>query len=78
MDQDSYDFGREAQATIAPAWRNEITMSSIEAIAEHAPGKSIELITPRPLLMILAKDDKITPPYPSERLSPEQASRSIY
>lgn len=31
-------------------------------ISEHAPGKSIELITPRPLLMIIAKDDKSTPP----------------
>jgi len=62
IDQDSYDFGQEAQRTIAPSWRNEITMSSIEAISEHAPGKSIELIAPRPLLMILAKDDMITPP----------------
>jgi len=38
IDQDSYDFGREAQATIAPSWRNQVTMSSIEAISEHAPG----------------------------------------
>src|SRR5260370_28698450 len=62
IDQDSYDFGQEAQRTIAPSWRNEITMSSIEAISEHAPEKSIELIEPRPLLMILAKDDMITRP----------------
>src|SRR6266704_5622621 len=62
IDQDSYDFGQEAQRTIAPSWRNQVTMSSIEAISEHAPGKSIELIAPRPLLMILAKDDQITPP----------------
>ncbi len=62
IDQDSYDFGQEAQRTIAPSWRNLVTMSSIEAISEHAPGKSIELIAPRPLLMILAKDDQITPP----------------
>jgi fermentation-respiration switch protein FrsA (DUF1100 family) len=60
IDQDSYDFGQEAQRTIAPSWRNQVTMSSIEAISEHAPGRSIELIAPRPLLMILAKDDQIT------------------
>src|SRR2546426_1085186 len=48
-DQDSFDFGREAQATIAPSWRNQVTISSVEAILEHAPGQSIELIAPRPL-----------------------------
>ncbi|RWA53424.1 hypothetical protein AU476_13955 [Cupriavidus sp. UYMSc13B] len=37
-------------------------MSSLEAILEYAPAKSIELIAPRPLLMILAKGDAITPP----------------
>jgi uncharacterized protein len=61
-DQDSYAFGTEAQATVAPSWRNEVTMSSLEAILEHAPAKSIELIAPRPLLMILAKNDAISPP----------------
>ena len=61
-DQESYDFARGAQATIAPSWRNEVTMSSLDAILEHAPAKSIELIAPRPLLMILAKDDPISPP----------------
>ena len=59
-DQESYEFAHGAQATIAPSWRNEVTMSSLEAILEHAPGKSIELIAPRPLLMILAKDDTIS------------------
>jgi hypothetical protein len=31
-DQDSYNFGHDAQTTIAPSWRNQITMSSPEAI----------------------------------------------
>jgi uncharacterized protein len=61
-DQDSYDFAHQAQATLAPAWRNEVTMDSLEAILEHAPGRFIDLVAPRPLLMILAKDDAITPP----------------
>jgi hypothetical protein len=61
-DQDSYDFAQEAQATVATSWGNEITMSSFEAILGHAPAKSIALIAPRPLLMILAKDDAISPP----------------
>jgi fermentation-respiration switch protein FrsA (DUF1100 family) len=59
-DQDSYDFAQEAQAAGAPSWRNQVTMSSFEAILEHAPSRSVELIAPRPLLMILAKDDTIS------------------
>jgi putative oxidoreductase len=31
-------------------------------ILEHAPGRFIDLVAPRPLLMILAKDDAIAPP----------------
>src|SRR5258708_7928658 len=48
VDQDSYKFGTTAKATIAPAWRNEVTMSSLDAILEHAPGRFIDLIAPRP------------------------------
>jgi hypothetical protein len=65
-DQDSYDFGHQAQTTVAPAWRNQATMGSLEAILDHAPGRYIDLIAPRPLLMILAKGDVIVPP-PSNR-----------
>jgi fermentation-respiration switch protein FrsA (DUF1100 family) len=61
-DQESLDFAHEAQATMAPSWRNEVTMSSLDAILEHAPARSIELIAPRPLLMILAQDDPISLP----------------
>ena len=61
-DEESYDFGTHAQATVAPAWRNEVTMSSLEAILDHAPGRFIDMVAPRPLLMILAKGDVIVPP----------------
>jgi fermentation-respiration switch protein FrsA (DUF1100 family) len=56
-DRETRDFSQEANA---PSWRNEVTMSSLEAILEHAPARSIELIAPRPLLMILAKDDAVS------------------
>jgi fermentation-respiration switch protein FrsA (DUF1100 family) len=58
-DQETHEFSREANA---PAWRNEVAMSSLEAILEHAPSKSVELISPRPLLLILAKDDEVSSP----------------
>jgi uncharacterized protein len=61
-DQDSFDFAYQAQATVAPAWRNQVTMGSLDAILAHAPGRFIDLVAPRPLLMILAKDDVIAPP----------------
>jgi fermentation-respiration switch protein FrsA (DUF1100 family) len=56
-DQESWDFAHEAAS---PTWRNQVAVSSFEAILEHAPAKSIELIAPRPLLMIIAKDDTIS------------------
>jgi len=36
-------------------------MSSLDAILEHAPGRFIDLIAPRPLLMILARNDAVVP-----------------
>jgi fermentation-respiration switch protein FrsA (DUF1100 family) len=53
---------RRQSAASAPAWRNEVTVGSLDAILEHAPARFIDLVAPRPLLMILAKDDAIAPP----------------
>ena len=39
-----------------------MTLSSIERLLEYAPVRVIDLVAPRPLLMILAKDDQITRP----------------
>lgn len=50
------------QATVAPSWRNEATVDSIEKIFEYRPALSIELISPTPLLMIVAGRDSLTPP----------------
>jgi fermentation-respiration switch protein FrsA (DUF1100 family) len=61
-DPESYEFAHKAQATVAPSWRDEVTMSSIGACLEYAPARSIDLIAPRPLLMFLAKSDPIAPP----------------
>jgi len=42
-------------------WRNEITVSSLELARAHEPAKWIERIAPRPLLMIVADNDLVTP-----------------
>jgi hypothetical protein len=50
-----------ATRDFAPAWRNEITLRSIEMSREYEPGIYISRISPTPLLMILATEDDITP-----------------
>jgi fermentation-respiration switch protein FrsA (DUF1100 family) len=47
--------------TGGPTWRNEVTLSSFEAVRAYEPGWWIAGITPRPLLMIVATDDAVTP-----------------
>jgi hypothetical protein len=39
------------QATIAPNRRNEVTLNSFERIKEYRLALSIDLISPRPLLI---------------------------
>ncbi len=58
--------GRDAwewfQATGAgTAWRNEVTLRSLEWAREWEPGRSVERISPTPLLMLVATHDTLTP-----------------
>jgi uncharacterized protein len=50
-------FTRTGGAT----WKNEVTLSSFEAVRGYEPGWWIEQISPRPLLMIVATEDAVTP-----------------
>ncbi len=47
--------------TGGPTWKNEITLSSLELARAHEPALWIERIAPRPLLMIVADNDIVTP-----------------
>ncbi len=50
------------QATGAgTSWRNEVTLRSLELAREWEPGRSIERISPTPLLMLVATQDTLTP-----------------
>jgi fermentation-respiration switch protein FrsA (DUF1100 family) len=60
--QESYENLTRLQATVAPSWRNVVTVDSIERILEYRPALSIELISPTPLLMIVGGRDALTPP----------------
>jgi fermentation-respiration switch protein FrsA (DUF1100 family) len=45
----------------APAWRNEITLRSIEYSLAYEPGVAVSRIGPTPLLMLVAQEDMLTP-----------------
>jgi fermentation-respiration switch protein FrsA (DUF1100 family) len=53
---DAYEWFTLAAQT-APSWRNEVTLRSLERLLEYAPGRWIDRIAPRPLLVIAAADD---------------------
>ena len=49
------------QAAGAPDWINQVTLESLENYVEYVPTANIELISPTPLLMVLAEQDYIIP-----------------
>lgn len=58
---EAWEYFTKAAAELAPAWRNEITLSSLERIGEYEPGDGVHRISPTALLMIVAADDVVTP-----------------
>ena len=59
---DAYKWFTETAETVAPSWKNEVTLESMEHYVEYNPASFIEFISPTPLMMIAAMDDGITPP----------------
>ncbi|MGH8934474.1 MAG: acetylxylan esterase, partial [Egibacteraceae bacterium] len=55
---DSYQFfaGNPARW---PAWRNEVTLLSMEYFRGYEPGAYLPLIAPTPLLMVVAPLDRL-------------------
>jgi hypothetical protein len=50
-----------ASERIAPSWRNEVTVATLEYSVEYEPAAQIEYISPTPLLMLVAQQDTVTP-----------------
>ena len=48
-------------AADAPNWINKVTLESLEIYTEYLPTASIELISPTPLMMVLAEKDSLIP-----------------
>jgi uncharacterized protein len=58
---DSWEWFSETGKTRAPAWKNEVTLRTVEMLMEYEPGAYIERISPTPLLMVVAALDHLTP-----------------
>ena len=58
---DSWAWFTETGKTRATAWRNEVTLRTVEMLGEYEPGAYIGRISPTPLLMIVAREDHLTP-----------------
>lgn len=52
----------ETAKEVAPTWKNEITLESMEHYVEYHPASLIDFISPTPLMIIAAMEDGITPP----------------
>jgi fermentation-respiration switch protein FrsA (DUF1100 family) len=57
---DSYTWFTETAVLRAPSWRNEVTLRTIEYGFGYEPGAYIGLISPTPLMLIVAVKDHLT------------------
>jgi cephalosporin-C deacetylase-like acetyl esterase len=56
---DSWQWFVETGNTRAPAWRNEVTLRTVEMLTEYEPGDYVARISPTPLLMVIAAGDHL-------------------
>jgi pimeloyl-ACP methyl ester carboxylesterase len=56
---DSYEFFTSTAEERAPSWRNEVTLRSLELFRGYEPGFYLPLISPTPLLMVVAPHDRL-------------------
>jgi uncharacterized protein len=56
---DSYKWFTETASTRASSWRNEVTLRTIEYAFGYEPGAYIGLISPTPLMLIVAVQDHL-------------------
>jgi uncharacterized protein len=57
---DSWAWFTETGRTLAPSWKNEVTLRSVEMFTEYEPGSYVSFVSPTPLLMIVALGDVLT------------------
>jgi len=57
----SWTWFTETGKTRAPSWKNEVTLRTVEMLGEYEPAAYIARISPTPLLMVVARQDHLTP-----------------
>lgn len=57
---DSFQWFTETGRTRAPSWRNEVTLRSVELFTAYEPGAWIAMVSPTPLMMVVAAGDHLT------------------
>jgi uncharacterized protein len=58
---DSWQWFSQTGRTRAPAWRNEVTLRSVEMFTEYEPVTYLPYISPTPLLLVVARGDHLVP-----------------
>lgn len=56
---DSWKWFTETGRSRAPAWRNEVTLRTLEMLSEYEPATYVANISPTPLLMVVALQDHL-------------------
>ena len=56
---DSTQFFLETQKLRAPAWKNEVTLKSVEMFFDYEPGDYISKISPTPFLLVVGAKDHL-------------------
>lgn len=59
--EDSHRFFSELPEEKRGRWQNEITLRSMELFTEYEPGDAIARIAPTPLMIVVGRDDHLTP-----------------
>lgn len=58
---DAWEWFQQRGQEIAATWRNAVTTESVELMLEYDPAGPIELVSPTPLLMVVAERDSLIP-----------------
>ncbi|ABG05367.1 peptidase S15 [Rubrobacter xylanophilus DSM 9941] len=58
---DSWEWFTKTAGSRAPAWRNEVTVRSVEMFTEYEPGTYVQWVSPTPLMIVVAAGDHLTP-----------------
>ncbi|MBI5014031.1 MAG: alpha/beta fold hydrolase [Deltaproteobacteria bacterium] len=58
---DSWQWFNETGRKLAPSWRNECTLQSVELFTEYEPGIYIPNICPTPFMLVVALGDHLVP-----------------